>query len=133
MKSTQRAILTAAAALSVAGTIAGCNAGGPGASAPGDYVDGTYTADGTYNSPGGPESITVEVTLRDNTITTVTVTPHGVSPNAMRFQGEFVEGIADEVVGRNIDSLAVSRVAGSSLTSGGFNDAISKIKADAAE
>ena len=40
-------------------------------------------------------------------------------------------GIAGEVVGKDIDDLSVSRVAGSSLTSGGFNDSLETIKADA--
>ncbi|WP_447589312.1 hypothetical protein [Microbacterium lacticum] len=40
-------------------------------------------------------------------------------------------GIAGEVVGKDIDDVSVSRVAGSSLTSGGFNDALETIKADA--
>jgi hypothetical protein len=44
----------------------------------------------------------------------------------------FIGGIADEVVGKDIDEISVSRVAGSSLTSGGFNDAIEQIKAEAA-
>ena len=43
----------------------------------------------------------------------------------------FAGGIADEVVGKSIASLTVSTVAGSSLTSLGFNKAIDTIKADA--
>ena len=38
----------------------------------------------------------------------------------------------DVVVGQDIDEISVSRVAGSSLTSGGFNRAIEEIKAEAA-
>jgi hypothetical protein len=34
-------------------------------------------------------------------------------------------------VGKNIDELNVSKVAGSSLTSGGFNQAVEKIKQEA--
>ena len=41
-------------------------------------------------------------------------------------------GIADEVVGVAIDELNVTRVAGSSLTSGGFNAALEDIKDQAA-
>ena len=41
-------------------------------------------------------------------------------------------GIADEVVGVALDDLNVSRVAGSSLTSGGFNQAVESIKEQAA-
>jgi hypothetical protein len=43
----------------------------------------------------------------------------------------FESGIGAVVVGKNINTLNVSRVAGSSLTSMGFNDALTKIKAAA--
>jgi hypothetical protein len=46
-------------------------------------------------------------------------------------QGEFISGIAGVVVGKNIDSIKVDKVGGSSLTSGGFNAAVDAIKADA--
>lgn len=96
------------------------------------YTDGTYTEDGTYSAPSGTETITVEVTLADNTITAVTVTPQAEGGTQANYQEKFAEGIGAEVVGKSIDEVNVSRVAGSSLTSAGFNDAIEAIKADAA-
>jgi lactam utilization protein B len=65
------------------------------------YADGSYTADGDYVAPSGQESITVELTIED------------------------------DVVGKDIDELTVSRVAGSSLTSSGFNAALDDIKRQA--
>ena len=53
-------------------------------------------------------------------------------PESEQYQGQFIGGISDAVVGQDIDDLAVSRVAGSSLTSGGFNQAIEAIKSEAA-
>jgi hypothetical protein len=64
-------------------------------------------------------------------VTAVTVTPESTNPNGKKYQGEFADGIAAEVVGKSLNELKVSKVAGSSLTSGGFNDAVDKIKADA--
>jgi len=93
--------------------------------------DGTYTEDGSYNSPGGEESITVKLTLAGGVIEDLDVTSNATNPNSKKYQGEFVDGINDVVVGKSIDDLNVSKVAGSSLTSGGFNDAIDKIIADA--
>jgi uncharacterized protein with FMN-binding domain len=98
----------------------------------GSYADGTYTAEGEYNSPGGTESISVELTLEGDTVTAVTVTPEATSGNAVRYQNDFADGISDVVVGENIDDLDVDRVAGSSLTSGGFNEALETIKSEAA-
>lgn len=103
-----------------------------GATGDSSYTDGTYDAEGEYTSPGGTESISVELTLESGVVTAVTVTPEATSGNAVRYQNEFADGIAAEVVGENIDDLDVDRVAGSSLTSGGFNEAVETIKADAA-
>lgn len=95
------------------------------------YADGTYTATGSYVSPGGQESVSVELTLADGVVTDVVVTPQASNPNSQRYQGEFADGIADQVVGEPIDELSVTKVAGSSLTSGGFNDALEQIKEEA--
>jgi hypothetical protein len=67
------------------------------------YTDGTYTAEGTYQTP-----------------------------ESQQYQSQFIGGISDVVVGKDIDTLSVSRVAGSSLTSSGFNEAIDEIKSEAA-
>ncbi len=45
--------------------------------------------------------------------------------------GKFAGGISDVVVGKNINDIDVDKVSGSSLTSGGFNEAIEKIKQEA--
>jgi len=97
----------------------------------GPYADGTYEATGAYQSPAGAESIDVELTLADDVVTDVEVTGNATNGNAKRYQSQFAEGIADVVVGVNIDELSVDKVAGSSLTSDGFNDALDQIKADA--
>lgn len=96
------------------------------------YADGTYTADGTYQTPESVETISVTVTLQDDIITDVEVAGDPQRPESEQYQGQFIGGIADVVVGQDIDEISVSRVAGSSLTSGGFNQAIETIKAEAA-
>lgn len=95
------------------------------------YKDGTYSADGTYVSPNGTETVGVELTLASGTVSAVKITEHPSNPNTRKFQGEFSGGIAAQVVGKSIDGLSVSKVAGSSLTSGGFNQAVEKIKLEA--
>ena len=125
-----RALSLGLIGLGTASALAGCAA-----SASGDtsavYADGTYQATGDYTAPSGAESIDVEVTLEGDIVTAVTVTPRATSGNAAQYQGQFAGGIAAEIVGRDIDTLQVSRVAGSSLASGGFNDALAQIKAEA--
>jgi uncharacterized protein with FMN-binding domain len=142
-----RTLAVGFAGLGLVGALAGCSTGSSGsssgdsadtsndsgssASTSASYKDGSYTEDGNYTSPGGPQSVTVKLTLADDKVTAVTVTGHATDPTAKSYQKQFVDGISAVVVGKDIDSLNVSRVAGSSLTSGGFNDALKAIKADA--
>lgn len=151
-----KSVYAGIAGLSLAGTVAGCapsagqdgpgpaatSTGGSSAAAPSSdssalagsgsaYKDGTYSADGTYVSPNGTETVGVQLTLASGTVTDVQITQHPSNPNTRKFQGEFAGGIAAQVVGKNIDDLNVSKVAGSSLTSGGFNKAVEQIKSEA--
>lgn len=96
------------------------------------YTDGTYTADGSYETPESVETISVTVTLQDDVITAVSVSGNPQKRESEEYQSKFIGGISSEVVGKSIDEISVSRVAGSSLTSGGFNQAIETIKAEAA-
>lgn len=95
------------------------------------YKNGTYTTTGNYTSPGGAESIKVTVTLVNDKITDATVVSNAFRPNSVQFQGMFISGFKTLVVGKNIDEVQLDKVAGSSLTPKGFNDALSKIKIEA--
>lgn len=96
-----------------------------------EYEDGTYSADGEYTSPGGQQSVSVELTLKDGAISDITVTPGAVDSQSQRFQKDFAENVADQVVGKSLDEADVSVVASSSLTSEGFNEALAKIAEEA--
>ena len=106
--------------------LAGCGASPGGASTPEPASD----------QPAFPLTFSncgVEVTLDEaGTISAVEVTPQADGGNSEQFQEKFAGGIADVVVGKKITELDVSKVSGSSLTSGGFNAAIAEITADAA-
>lgn len=130
------------AGLTLAGSLAACSSpsptdtgtdtgGDPGGST-GDYADGTYEATGDYQAPSGTETVDVSITLEGGVITDVKVVGTATDPTAQQHQGEFIGGIADAVVGKPIDDIQVSKVSGSSLTSGGFNKAVEEIKAEAA-
>jgi len=101
------------------------------ASSAGAYKNGTYTAEGSYSTPESVETISVTVTLADDVVTDVEVTGNPTKRESEQYQGQFIGGIQSEVVGKKIDEISVSRVAGSSLTSGGFNKAIEEIKSEA--
>lgn len=96
------------------------------------FKDGTYSATGAYDSPGGTESIDVTVTLANNIITNVSATPHANVQEAVGYQQAFMSGYQSLVVGKKISDVSLTRVAGSSLTPIGFNDAINQIESKAA-
>ncbi|MBA4607765.1 MULTISPECIES: FMN-binding protein [Aeromicrobium] len=104
----------------------------PAASAPAGaaaFTPGEYEATGSYTTPDGQtQSIDVEVTLAaDGTITELDADGNAEGGNSEQFQGKFESGIDAQVEGRKITDLDVDKVSGSSLTSGGFNDAIDQI------
>ncbi|WP_434993812.1 FMN-binding protein [Arthrobacter sp. Ld5] len=106
-------------------------AGTPAADGSGAYEDGTYAATGSYQSPAGQEEVGVTLTLEADVVTAVDVEPMPDNPTTREYQGRFAGGISEAVVGKRLDELSVDKVAGSSLTSGGFNDALGKIKGEA--
>lgn len=93
--------------------------------------DGDYEAKGSYSNPGGQSEVQVDLTITDGKIADIKVTPGATNGTSRGYQQKFAGGIADEVVGKTLDELDVSKVSGSSLTSQGFNQAIDQIKADA--
>ncbi|HEU5114669.1 MAG TPA: hypothetical protein VFT82_02800 [Candidatus Paceibacterota bacterium] len=95
------------------------------------YKDGTYQATGTYESPGGSESIGVSLTLKSGVVTAATVTRGANDSWSERYQSMFISGYKAYVVGKNIDTINLDRVSGSSLTPKGFNAALTQIKSEA--
>lgn len=132
-------------AASIRGTAAvGRSSGTPGASCPAlptparsttftapAYRDGTYAATGHYLTPGGDESIGVSLTLVCGKVTASRVRVEAASPTARQFQVQFATRYANRVVSRDIADLNLSRVAGASLTSLGFDDAATQIRSAA--
>ncbi len=96
-----------------------------------DYRDGSHTTKVTYLTPMKSESI-LDVTLMvTNDIVTDAqiVYSQGAEndPNAQRFETAY----RTEVIGKDIDTLNLSRVGGASLTTSAFNEALANIKTDA--
>lgn len=97
----------------------------------GPVADGTYTVTGGYQSPNGPETVVVTVSIADGIVTSASVQPQATNSTSSRYQGQFAGGIADEVVGKPLTQVEVTRVAGSSLTGRGFNEAMDQIRQEA--
>ena len=99
----------------------------------GSYKDGEYTAEGSYMTPGGQEKVGVTVTLKDDVVTETTLQQHANNEDTENYQSQFASAYKEKVVGKTLDSIKLSRVSGSSLTSQGFNDALETIKNQAKE
>ena len=95
------------------------------------YKDGTYQATGDYVSPGGPESLQLNITLKDDIVMATSAESGANDPTAAQFQDDFIQGYKTFVVGKNVNDIQLSNVSGSSLTPQGFNDALAQIKSQA--
>jgi len=122
--------------LAATGTLAGCSAPGQSgtdgtpvidAGSAADLADGDYSANGPYFAPSGQESVDVSLTLKDGVVTALTVHGNATDPEAKQYEAKFASGVDALVIGKPIASLDVTNVAGSSLTSSGFDAAIADI------
>jgi uncharacterized protein YxeA len=95
------------------------------------YANGTYVATGMYQSPGGAEEIMVTVKLVNGVVDSTSAEAKAASGTSRQYQSQFISNYKDMVVGKRIDEVKLDRVAGSSLTSNGFNEALDEIKQDA--
>lgn len=95
------------------------------------YKNGTYTKMGDYVSPGGPEQIEVTVTVIDGVITDATVVAKATLAGSVKMQNAFIGGFKEFVIGKNIEEIKLDKVAGSSLTPKGFNEAIQEVMQEA--
>jgi hypothetical protein len=96
------------------------------------YTDGTYSARGSYVSPGGNETLRVTLTVADDVIQTISVHGIHVDSTAEQYEAKFEAGINAVAVGKDLATLNVGAVGGSSLTCQGFNAAIVTIRSEAA-
>ena len=95
------------------------------------YVDGVYSARGEYGSL--PSHITVTITLADEIVSNTQVQTHATDPTSLDLQRRFAAAVPEVVNGKHISEVRVGRLAGSSGTPNGFNDAIRQIKEQAAQ
>lgn len=96
------------------------------------YKDGTYSEATSFSTPGGPDKLTVSLTLKDNVVTAVKADASSSDPESEEYDNRFLAAYEKLVVGKNINDISLSRVSGASLTTTGFNEALTQIKQDAA-
>jgi hypothetical protein len=96
-----------------------------------DYKNGTHATQVTYMTPMRAEYLLdISLTLKNDIVTDADVVYSKgaeVDPNAQKFEAAY----KSEVIGKDIDSLNLSRVGGASLTTTAFNEALVSIKSNA--
>lgn len=90
------------------------------------YIDGVHTATSNYGSRDS--SISVSITLVDDVITDIQITPHTTDPTFLDLQQRFSDAIPAVVVGKRIDEVNIDRIAVSGLNPDGLVAAIEQIK-----
>ncbi|MEN9614362.1 MAG: hypothetical protein RLZZ347_669 [Candidatus Parcubacteria bacterium] len=95
------------------------------------YKDGTYSATGSYMSPGGGDTVSVTVTLAKDIVVDSEVVSGANDRTSERYQNRFISGYKQYVIGKKLADLHLTKVSGASLTPIGFNDALAQIKARA--
>lgn len=95
------------------------------------YKDGTYTADAQYYVPHGYEDIKVTLTVANGVVTNSSIANSENSRDSAAYQQNFAAEYKSQVVGKSLNSISLSYVAGASDTTQGFNDAVSQIQSQA--
>ena len=95
------------------------------------YKDGTYSATGNYISPAFREELGITLTIESDTVVAATFEGKASNSTSIKYQKNFKNGFDQYVIGKNIDSMKLQVVNGSSLTPKGFIDALKKIKKEA--
>jgi hypothetical protein len=97
-----------------------------------NFKDGIYIEKPFYNSPAGTENIVVTFVLKNNLVSDFQLTSSTTNGMSLHYQQLFTDGVKPQVIGKNLNDIGIfGRVNGSSLTSGGFNSAVSQLKIDA--
>lgn len=98
---------------------------------PKNYKDGKYSLTIKYNTPAGFEDLGVNLELSKNKIIAATVTKMGRDGTSSNFQSKFISDFSSYVIGQDIENLKLKVTSGASLTTGGFNNALNQIRAQA--
>lgn len=103
----------------------------PAESASAVYKNGTFKTQTSYQTPKRDVyAMEVSLVLENDIVKDAQIVyTQGAEkdPNAQKFEAAY----RTEVIGKNIDSINLSRVGGASLTTNAFNTALVDIKADA--
>jgi len=96
------------------------------------FKNGTYSATGSYRTPGGTEKISVTVQIENDLIKAVSVVDQATDRESQQYNSMFAKGISGVVVGKSINTTFAPRVVnGASITINGFDKALTTIRTQA--
>ena len=95
------------------------------------YKDGNYTSTINYMSSDGQEGITVNLKLDNDEIMSTTATPMFNNPVSESYLNKFIAAYQPYVVGKKLNTISLSTVAGASASTKAFNKAILDIQTQA--
>ena len=91
-------------------------------------ADGTYVKEIQYPYHSGNTTVDVKVTVKNDTVTSVSVAGVNADKISMKIIGNFAAALPDLVVGKKISDIKLPRnVAGSSLTSAVFQQYVNSL------
>lgn len=95
---------------------------------PSRYKDGSYSASGSYVTHGGEQQMGVAMTIKNDIVTSVTITPMADDSRSLQDQQRLASEIGKYVVGYPPDhALQVGVINGASDTTDGFKNAVNQI------
>lgn len=95
------------------------------------YRDGTYSVDGSYDTPAGTQKIGITLVLSGGIVIDTSAVRRATNPTSKTYQDDFIANYKSSVVGKDISTLSLGKISGSSLTPNGFNAAVTAIKVQA--
>lgn len=95
------------------------------------YKDGQYTASSDYYVPGGQNTVSATVTIKNGAIASVTANDNYSDGNSAYFVSNFESSISSAASGQSLNGLYLSRVGGASLTTIAFDNVLDTIRSQA--
>jgi uncharacterized protein with FMN-binding domain len=92
------------------------------------FKDGTYMATGKYFVSGDNQTIDVTLTVANGVVTDSSIVNSENDETSKSYQEDFAAGYKTKVVGKSINGLQLSSIAGASDTTRGFNAALTDIQ-----
>ena len=90
------------------------------------YKDGVYNSTIKYQVPKATETITVNITIKNDIIANVSNSHSGVKQDSQLYQSDFESALS--VNNKKIDTVSLSAVGGASLTTDAFMQALATIQ-----